>query len=93
MPLNFKKVGRGHVQKDAVTNSDIYAGMVTRNMTEPTYTTSTDGTSISLTAAGRQKSGARPGDGGSPTFGARQPKGMLLRTSEGPAQVHVLPTR
>jgi hypothetical protein len=86
----FLPLGRGRIQRDAVPNSNIYAGMVTRNMTEPTYTTSTDGTSIALNPPARHKQGSLD-QMGSMTFGARKPKGMLLRTSAGPVMVSTAP--
>ena len=85
---HFAALGKGRVRRDVVSSSNIYAGMVTRNLTEPTYTTSVDGTAISQTPGGRTITGYMDQRGGAPTFAARQPKGMLMRSQkEGPSWV------
>lgn len=88
MPMNFKKLGRGRVQRDVPSGTNIYEGLVTRNLTEATYTTSTDGRSIALNPSARERIGANPVAGGTVDVAARQPKGMLLRTGTGTQQVH-----
>lgn len=91
MPFRFNNLGRGKVQKQAVSNSNIFEGMVTRNMTEPTYTTAVNGTAVSLNPGARTITGFMPVNGDTPTFSGRQPKGMTLRTQQGPQTVHVNP--
>lgn len=89
--IHTRKLGAGHVQKQPVQGSNIYEGLVTRNMTEPTYTTTVDGTGVAVHPQARMSAGGTPLRSDTPTFSARQPKGMLLRTTEGPTQVHTTP--
>jgi hypothetical protein len=92
MPMG-KKLGKGSVQTKTpqVGGSNIYSEMVTRNMTEHTYTTWIDGTGVAVHASSRVTAGGDLQRSQTPTFAARQPKGMLLRTAEGPSWVSMAP--
>ena len=83
---------RGSVQRQPVASSNIYDGMVTRNMTDHTYTTQVDGSGVALHAPARTgPSGLdliRGYGGNTPTFNAAAPRGALMRTNEGPVMVH-----
>jgi hypothetical protein len=90
--IHFPKLGKGgeHTKTPKVGGSNIYEGMMTQNVTERTYTTNVDGTSIPLNYMAR----TTPGEliqTGMVGFSGRQPKGMTLQTQEGPKQVHTLP--
>lgn len=91
MPMHFTKLGKGRVRKDTVAGSNIYTGMVSRNLTEHTYTTWVDGTGIAVHPQARQSHGGDLQRSQTPTFAARQPKGMTVRTASGPVEVHMNP--
>lgn len=90
--MRFTALSKGSVSSKTpqVAGSDIYTEMVTRNVTDHTYTTNVDGTSIPLYYMARTSPGTLI-QAGSIGLGMRQPKGMTLQTSEGPKQVHTVP--
>lgn len=93
-PINLRGPGgkSSRVQKTPqIASTNIYEQMVTRNVNEPTYTVALYGQSMPLYYMARATGG---GDSiqrsETPVFGARHPKGMLLRTNEGPTTVHTV---
>ena len=73
----FKPLGKGKVQRTQVQGSNIYESMVTRNMTEHTYTTYVDGTGVAVHEQARSTAGGDLKRSHTPTFSARQPKGIV----------------
>lgn len=87
--MDKRQMGGSSTQRTTVAGSNIYEGMVTRNLTEHTYTTTVDGIGVAVHPLARMSAGGDLKRSETPIFSARQPKGMLLRSAtEPPVMVH-----